>query len=208
MIILKNALWLAIIGSVLSSMPGGTQSARAAFVFTMQEAGGDVSVDGSGSINTGGVQLFSSTASPEVVASIAFLSGGPPGQQNIRYFTSVTGPTAFGPGMAHTPTSTSGDVVTITADLGGLHQGIFAVAVPSGYVSNASLSNAMTFVGETFASLGVTPGTYVWTWGDVADGTYDTLTVQIGPIPEPATMAMLAAPVVATWFARRRRSAI
>ena len=37
--------------------------------------------------------------------------------------------------------------------------------VPLNYVSGAALTNSMTFDNATFASLGVTPGTYEWTWG-------------------------------------------
>jgi VPDSG-CTERM motif len=42
-------------------------------------------------------------------------------------------------------------------------QGFFSV--PQAYVSGAALSNSMTFNNATFASLGVTPGPYVWSWG-------------------------------------------
>ena len=41
------------------------------------------------------------------------------------------------------------------------------LGVPQSYISGGTgdtLSNGMTFAGATLASLGVTPGTYVWTW--------------------------------------------
>jgi protein with PEP-CTERM/exosortase system signal len=54
--------------------------------------------------------------------------------------------------------------------------------VPQGYASGAALSDSMTFNNATFASLGVTPGTYVWTWGDGADQRF---TLQIGSVGVP-----------------------
>ena len=52
----------------------------------------------------------------------------------------------------------SGDFVGIFVLNGNL-------AVPQGYVSGTALSDSMTFNNATFASLGVTPGPYVWSWG-------------------------------------------
>ena len=43
------------------------------------------------------------------------------------------------------------------------------------------LSNSATYSGKTFATLGVTPGTYVWTWGN---GANQNFTLQI-PVPPP-----------------------
>jgi len=49
--------------------------------------------------------------------------------------------------------------------------------VPDGYTSNTRLTTSSTYTGATLASLGVTPGTYVWSWGSGA--TADSLTLQI-----------------------------
>jgi hypothetical protein len=51
------------------------------------------------------------------------------------------------------------------------------LVVPVGYVSGNALSNSMTFNNATLDSLGVTPGTYVWTWGD---GANQRFTLRIG----------------------------
>ena len=62
--------------------------------------------------------------------------------------------------------------------------------VPRNYISGSFLDGSMSFVGQTFASLGVTPGTYVWTWGDATSfNGGDSFTLRIGDakIPEPAT---------------------
>jgi hypothetical protein len=55
--------------------------------------------------------------------------------------------------------------------------------VPQGYASGAGLSDSMTFNNATFASLGVTPGTYVWTWGTGLEN--QNFTLQIGSVGVP-----------------------
>ena len=58
------------------------------------------------------------------------------------------------------------------------------LTVPTGYVSGNALSDSATYSGNTLAALGVTPGTYVWTWGTTANQKF---TLEIPPLPPPAT---------------------
>ena len=61
--------------------------------------------------------------------------------------------------------------------------------VPQGYVSGAALSDSMTFNNATFASLGVTPGTYVWTWGTGLAN--QNFTLHIGSVPDGGSTVSL-----------------
>jgi hypothetical protein len=78
------------------------------------------------------------------------------------------------------------------------------LGVPQGYVSGNPLSDTATWDSTTFASLGVTPGTYVWSWGT---GANQNFTLQIGPAaaPEPGTLTLLGAALASFAFLRRRR---
>jgi hypothetical protein len=57
-----------------------------------------------------------------------------------------------------------------------------ALLVPQDYVSGTALSDSATYNNTTLISLFVTPGTYVWTWGDGADQRF---TLQIGSLGVP-----------------------
>ena len=61
------------------------------------------------------------------------------------------------------------------------------------------LSDTSTYDGQTFGSLFVTPGTYVWTWGTGADA--DSFTLQIGPAAAPAP-ALSGLPLLALLLGR------
>jgi hypothetical protein len=84
------------------------------------------------------------------------------------FYGFVNGP-AFGTGDIDNANSGSGDLV------GALFG--YYIIVPNGYVSNSPLSDTATYDNATLASLGLTPGTYVWTWGD---GTDQSFTLEIG----------------------------
>ena len=83
----------------------------------------------------------------------------------------------FGFGGLTDASSGSGDPVKIQGSINNL-------VVPAGNVSDSrTLSDTASYDNATFASLGVTPGTYTWTWG--SDGPNQKFTLQIGPVPAP-----------------------
>jgi PEP-CTERM motif len=102
----------------------------------------------------------------------------------IDRYTGLTGPTSFGSNMlAIFADSGNGDEVGIS---GISHE----LEVPPGYASGISLSDSSTYDNATFSSLGVTPGTYVWTWGSGANQNF-TLVIGTAAVPEPSSLLLL-----------------
>jgi hypothetical protein len=81
-----------------------------------------------------------------------------------------------------------------------------SIYVPRNYVSGRPLMSTLTWDNATFVSLGVTPGTYVWTWGSGVNA--GSFTLQIGPTgaaPEPATLGLMVLGLLGAGFAGRKR---
>jgi hypothetical protein len=165
-------LAIAIAATLLMVSP----SAQAGYTVRLQEVGPDVVAAGSGPIDLTGLCLatglpFASFIRP----TSAYIRMGSAASGLVDVYVGIRGPDWFGSGLSTLPNSCSGDLVGVWGVVANLY-------VPPGYVSGAALSDSMTFNNATFASLGVTPGTYEWTWGT---GRNQNFTVHIGAAGVP-----------------------
>lgn len=128
-------------------------------------------------------------------------------------YLGITGPASFGSGGFTHSLFGTGDAVWLRGG-GGPPFGT-SIGVAFDYVSGTALASAATWKNASFASLGVDPGTYVWTWGNGAEQSF---TLQIGPlgpggdpravmVPEPAAAGTFGfgAALVCGCVALRRR---
>jgi hypothetical protein len=195
------------IATAVTLMLLSTSSSHAGIIITILQSGSDVVATGSGSIDLTGLTLegplpvSTGVSGSEAIAAVGPASPPPGVVPNVTFYLGATGPTSFGTGTYTTPTSATGVAF-------GVEGATTEIGVPIGYISGTTISGTSTFSGETIGMLGLTPGTYTYTWD--GGGTDHTLQVQIGTaaVPEPST-AILAAfgavAVLAYGLSRHRR---
>lgn len=142
---------------------------------TVVQQGANVVVTGSGAIDLSGLSL----KMPNVGGLVA-IEPDPAyilfGQGQLDWYTGVSGPSSFGHGGGTSASSASGSAVGIEGADGFLF-------VPAGYTSGTPLGvSTSTYDGVTFSFLGVTPGSYKWSWGT---GANQNFTLQIGATAVP-----------------------
>jgi hypothetical protein len=87
--------------------------------------------------------------------------------------------------------------------------------VPAGYISGNPLSDSATYDGATLASLGLTPGTYTWTWLDSSGlntaGSFE-IDVLAPTTPLPAALPLFATGIgglgLLGWRRKRKTQAV
>ena len=99
----------------------------------------------------------------------------------MPHYPIPVGPSGFGSGTFIVANSTSGQVFAV--------QGA-NIYFPANYVSKTSFNSTATWNGKTLSTLGITPGTYVYSWGSGPNA--DSITMTAGAVPEPAEYAAVA----------------
>jgi hypothetical protein len=176
---LRSSVIGLFVSFLVITAPG--QIVHAGVIMNFTESGGNVDATAVGTIDLAGLTLGGTGPGiPAVAPNFAVAVVGPNETQAV--YQGATGPTSMGPGSGTMASMATGQDFGI-----GFHG---AILVPDGYVSESGLSGTATWTGQTFASLGLTPGTYVYSWG--FGPTADTLTVNVTSVPEPATIWLAA----------------
>lgn len=164
-------------------------SAHAAYTLDLREVGGNVVATGSGTITTPastGLPGLGTSAALRGANALAIAGGSPMVPNVVDQFEGLAGPSSFGSTVSTAADIASGDIIGVEGDRGRLR-------LQPTHVSGNSLSSSATWTGASFASLGLIPGSYTWTWG--TGPTADSFTLNIGPV----AAAPVAIPTLSEW---------
>ena len=164
---MKNWLvtWAALAAFSVPFVVGGPAQAIviAGAVIDITQVGANVMMTGSGVIDLDGLQLNSSGPFPAngvIWPDAAEILVGSSANDGVDIYTSASGPTTMGSGAESVGSSGLGGLFGVGTALLGTP----VIYVPKGYMTDTPLSGTSMFDNTTLAALGLTPGTYVYTW--------------------------------------------
>lgn len=157
------------------------------------ESGGNVFVTGSGSIDlTGLTYLGFGSQTGQVRPAFGGINVGPSVEEILLVYQGGAGTTPFGTGSITKRADTG------TGDMFGMSSGNLLVA--DGY-AGGPLVGSSTYNGANFASLGMTEGSYLYTFSND-----QTLSLQVGPVPLPAAAWLFGSALFGLLAVKRRKA--
>jgi len=186
---------------LLVAFAGSAKVQAIDLIFTAQQVGADVVTSASGFVNTSALSnAGSASGSGRFFGTIgdgSVFEVGP--SSNYDVWSGLTGSKVFGTSSQYFADINTGTV----AGIGTF--GTTSLYLPQSYTSGSSISGTSTYSGKTLADLGMTVGTYNWTWGSGATAGSARLTISAVPEPSTYALATIATGVMA-YLARRRKA--
>ena len=161
-----------------------TSPSYAGYVINVSQVGNNVVATGSGRLNTAILNFVSNSSPVQAVTdpASAQLEVGSP-VSRISSFGPVTGPASFGFGTTQRDSTDSGDFAGIIGANG-------EIEVSHSYVSGTTISGSATWDNTTISGLGMTPGTYKWTWASEAAVDFFIVNISAAAVPEPSSLIL------------------
>lgn len=193
----RSTLMLLAVALLLSAA-----RANADLVITFSQNGSDVVATGTGSLDWTGLifQGFDFSNSYVNASGGAVMLGS--SGSFADYYGAISGPASFGSGgnfFANSSTTSQGTGAGVIGATGQL-------LVPGGYVAGDPFTVSATWNNTTISALGLTPGTYTWTWGTPGVNA-DSLEVIIpaSDVPEPGSLVFLGTGLIGLAGVVRRK---
>ena len=168
-----DSINVVIGGTGATGSTGGTGGTGGTgdFNVTITQVGNDVVWSGSGSFNlTALTSAGSATMVGGYSAANAVWAIGPSTSVDT-YSGTFTYPTNFGSGGAGVTSNTGSTFGILPGGTGRL------LYVPSGYTSNTNISGTSTYANTTISAMGLSGGTYTWSWGSGANASTLVMTI-------------------------------
>jgi hypothetical protein len=173
---------------------GTATQAGAALIIDVFQSGNNVVATATGSLDFTGLRPGTSGASVLTNPSLGILLVGVGAPSNLYI---VSGPISLGPGGLSLASSSSGILVGVSVPITGQPPRVWT---DRSYVSGLPINSTAQWNNQTIASLGLTPGQYVYTWPA------DSLTINVQAIPEPSSIGLMALGSLAILYRLRKRS--
>ena len=168
------------------------------YVVTVEQDGANVLATGSGEFSLAGLTFDFDTYNSDDLngpAPYPYIFLGTPvnGEPVYTFPANINEPSSFGTVSYIQASSGSGDPAGID---GGNSITNDSLQVPPSYQAGTLLDGSLTLDDSTIASLGLIPGTYVWTWGSATDQSFTLDIVATTPLPATILLFMTGLGVI------------